>query len=166
MWENELRPGGVVGLDANVFLYHFTGRSRRATELLGRIEAGDFAGVTTRETLIEVLHRLMVFEAMAMGLAGGNNPARSLKRNPELVRSLSRYARDAAAIPAMGVRILPPLEDPIRESQPFRARYGLLSNDSLLAATLAVRGIPMLATADRDFLRVDELQVLLLDDIA
>jgi len=103
---------------------------------------------------------------MAPGLAGGANPARSLKRKPEVIRKLGRYARDAAAIPAMGVRILASLDDPIRESQPFRSQYGLLTNDSLLAATLVARGVSVLATADRDFLRVKELQVLLLDDIA
>ena len=162
---NSLPNGSVVGIDANVFIYHFCGRSKECTRLLERIERGEIRGVVTNEALHEVLHRLMVLEAMQAGHISGKNPARKLKQDPDIVRSLTRYYRDTRAISAIGVKLLPGPKAPIRASQSMRDRYGLLTNDSLLAATLLHHGISILVTADRDFERVEELSVTLVTDV-
>ena len=159
---NDIPSGTLVGIDANVFIRHFTLGSAESTLLLKRVEAGEIVGVTTTPTLHEVLHRLMVFEARESGAISGNNPALRLRRKQKVVRKLNRYHADTAAILGMGVRLLPPLADTLHASHRFRTEYGLLVNDSLLAATLVANGVGVLVTADRDFLRVKELDVYLL----
>jgi len=161
---NSLPNGTVAGIDANVFIYHFCGRSNECTKLLDRVERGEIRGVVTNEVMYEVLHRLMVLEAMQSGHISGGNPARKLKRHPGVVRKLTRYYRDTKAISAIGVKVLPPPPAPVPAGQSLRDRYGLLTNDSLLAATLLHHGIRMLVTADRDFERVEELSVVRVAD--
>jgi predicted nucleic acid-binding protein len=160
MLETSLIPASTVGVDASVFILHFAGRSAEATEFLRQVEARVFRAVTTREVMFEVLHRLMVLEAVGAGLVGGGNPARALKNKPEAAKQLKRYCSDVSSIGAMGLTLLPPLPDPIRASQRFRQEYGLLSNDSLFAATLAANGIDHLVTADKDFDRLNGVHVV------
>ena len=162
---SEVPHGASIALDSNVFIYHFCGRSRQSTELLRAVEMGVYKGLTTREALQEVLHRLMVIEVQQMGIITGANPARALKKKPAQVGRLTRYYRDTMAILSIGIRVLPPLPHPIRSSHPLRERFGLLTNDSILAATVLHAGIKILATGDRDFQSVDDLEVLLIDDI-
>lgn len=163
---NEIAPGSRVCLDANVFIYHFCGRSRQATELLLDVEDGQLHGFTTSGVLAEVLHRLMVIEAVSVGAISGASPARALRRRPEVVRALRRYYRDTSSIPAMGVEVIEPGGDLLRASHPLRTGYGLLTNDSLLVAAALGAGMDVLATADRDLARVREIDIALLDDVS
>lgn len=161
---SDLPTGVSVGVDANVFILHFCGRSRECTGFLRRVEAREVRAVTTHEILAEVLHRLMVLEALEGGSVSGRNPARSLREKPEVVRALHRYYDDTSAIQAMGVRLLPPVGNSLEASHRFRREAGLLTNDSLFAATLVENGIGVIVTGDRDFLRVDGLDVALVND--
>ena len=163
MMSSAIPAGTRVGIDSNVLIGHFLGRNEAATDLLERVATGEIAGVTTAEMLLETAHRLMVWEARAEGLIRGNNPARRLRRKPEIVAGLHRYYEDVQTVKALGIEVLAPLKDPVGTSQRFRREYGLLVNDSLLAATLVANGVETLVTADRDFLRVKELQVCLLE---
>ena len=165
MRTNDIPAGARIGIDSNVFIHHFCGRSRQCTRLLARVERGELHAATTREVMHEVLHRLMVLEAVQAGAIKGRNPARALKAKPESVRALHRYFRDTKAILAIGIRLLPALDDAIDASQRFRTRYGLLTNDSILAATLKDAGVDILVTADVDFSRIKELSVVMVDDL-
>jgi len=64
----EIAPGQAVFVDANVFLYHLTGRSRACRDLLARCEAGEVQGLTGTHVVLEVLHRLMMLEAVRRAL--------------------------------------------------------------------------------------------------
>jgi predicted nucleic acid-binding protein len=165
MRPTEIAAGERIGLDANVFVYHFCGSSAQATNLLERVERAEVSAATTQEVLFEVMHRLMAAEASAAGLIAGSNPLRSLKRRPEIVRGLHEYYRDTMAIAAIGVEVLAPLPNPLRASQRYREQFGLLTRDSVLAATLEDHGIRKLVTADRDFMRVSGIKTCLLTDV-
>ncbi|MBN2497679.1 MAG: type II toxin-antitoxin system VapC family toxin [Deltaproteobacteria bacterium] len=162
---SELPGGSQVGIDSNVFIYHFCGRSKQCTDFLRRIERGELRAVTTREVLWEVLHRLMVFEAIQLGIVRGPGPAAALARKAQAVCQLRRYYADTKRILSTGVRVLPALEDMLEASQPFRERYGLLTTDSIIAAGLVGAGVTLLATEDRDFERVAELRVAGVSDV-
>ncbi len=162
---SEIQPGARVCLDANIFIYHFCGHSRQATELLLRIEGGQVRGFTTSLVLCEVMHRLMVIEAVSSGIVAGANPARRLRRRPEAVRSLTRYYLDTMRIPRMGVEVIEEGSNFLTASHPLRTTYGLLTNDSVLVATAIGAGMDVLATADRDFARVSDIQVAIVDDV-
>lgn len=163
MTSDTIPAGCRVGIDYNVFIGHFLGRAPGASALLERVARGELEGVTTTEMVQETAHRLMIYEAQAAGLISGNNPARRLRQKPTVAARLRRYYEDVRAIRTLGIEVLPPLRDPLGESHRFRTEYGLLVNDSLLAASLAANRVKFLVTADRDFLRVNELQAFLLE---
>jgi predicted nucleic acid-binding protein len=165
MLATDIPSGAVVAIDANVFLHHFTGQSKASTEVLSRVDSGDIGGVTTQSVLAEVMHRRMIMEAVERGLITPGNPARKLRENPAVVKGLTYYQQDVAGLYSIGLRVFPAHSRALLDSYHFRHAYGLLTNDSILAATITHHGISTLVTADRDFLRVKELDVVLLQDV-
>jgi predicted nucleic acid-binding protein len=63
-----LPSGADVFLDANVFIYSFSGRSNQCRDLLHRCSVEEVFGITTLEVINEVSHRLMLTEAVANGV--------------------------------------------------------------------------------------------------
>lgn len=161
----DIEPGQILFIDANIFIYHLSGRSQACRALLERCERGEVQGLTGTHVMLEVLHRLMMLEAVQRGLVPPGNVARRLKELPEVIRALTEYARHAARIPEMGVEILPLDWDLIRTSQEVRRQTGLLVHDSISVAMMDRAGISAMATQDRDFLRVSELRVYMPQDV-
>ena len=104
--------------------------------------------------LLEVLHRLMMIEAVMEGLVSPGGVARKLRERPEVVRKLHRYQEQVEAILGMGIEVLPLEVELIELSQRHRREYGLLVNDSLTLALMEQLGLEGLATADEDLLRL------------
>jgi predicted nucleic acid-binding protein len=88
---DELSKGDKILLDANIFIYHFTGTSEECSKLLKKCEEGEVEGTTTVTVILEALHRLMAVEAVRKGLVSGGNVVRKLKEKPEVVKELSEY---------------------------------------------------------------------------
>jgi len=61
---DSIEPGSEVFIDANIFIYHFTGVSDESSNLLSRCEQGNLTGITSLNVLFEVLHCLMMVEAV------------------------------------------------------------------------------------------------------
>ena len=59
----------------------------------------------------------------------------------------------------MGIEVVALERPTLATAGPLRRRHGLLTNDSLLAATALERGATAFASADRDFERVEGLQL-------
>ena len=58
-------PGGTkIFVDSNILIYHFLGVSEACTDFLERVRIGDVEGYTSTIVLAEVLHRLMIAEAV------------------------------------------------------------------------------------------------------
>jgi hypothetical protein len=81
---SSISDGGDVFLDANIFVYAFTGTPTECRDLLTRCAQEDVIGVTSYEVINEVTHRLMVYEAYHKGLISQPR-AVDLKRRPTLV---------------------------------------------------------------------------------
>ncbi|MBI4277940.1 MAG: type II toxin-antitoxin system VapC family toxin [Armatimonadetes bacterium] len=143
-----------IFIDANIFIYHFTGRSEECRAFLVRVENGDLRGFVGQTTLLEVAHRLMIAEAMENQFGRGTNPAARLSRRPELVRELSKYYFATMKVPQMGVEILSLPRDFLPASQEYRQRHGLLVNDSLVSVYMQHVGVSLLASADAAFDRL------------
>ncbi len=79
----ELRDGDTVFIDANLFIYHFGGRSAECKAFLERCARREVQGYTSTLVLAEVLHRLMVAEAIAKGLVTAKTAVRKLVVSPE-----------------------------------------------------------------------------------
>jgi len=154
----KLPSGERVLVDSTVFIYHFVGQSESCTRFLSRCESGDVKAYTSVVVAAEVAHRLMMIEAVAAGLVRPGGVLRRLREKPDVVRKLRLYQEQVERIPLMGVEVLPLDVRTWLESERFRRRFGLLMNDSLVAATADCRGIACLASADRDFDRVKPLR--------
>jgi predicted nucleic acid-binding protein len=86
----DLRDGDSVFIDANIFIYHHGGRSAACKTVLERCARRELAGYTSTSVLAEVLHRLMVAEAIQMGLVTARTAVKQLKEDPELVKRLTK----------------------------------------------------------------------------
>jgi len=155
----ELTAEQTIFVDANIFIYHFTALSQQCSDFLARCERAELWGVTGIHVLLEVLHRLMMVEAVNKGLITPGNVAKKLREKPYVVKQLVDYQIQTEAILEMGIDVtgLPP--DHLKASFRYRHRVGLLVNDSLTMATMEIEGISNLATADPDFARVEAIQV-------
>jgi len=162
----ELPAGQTVFLDANIFIYHFTGLSQECSIFLERCERGGLWGVTAVHILLEVLHRLMMVEAVTKKLVTSGNVARKLRKRPNVVKQLADCQTQTEAILEMGIEVVDLTSDSLKISHPYRERDGLLVNDSLTAAVMEAEGIVDIATADYDFTRVGGLHVYSPLDIA
>jgi len=154
-----IASGSRVFLDATIFIYHFTGQSPQCRRLLERCEEGEVGGVTCTAAVAEVTHRLMMIEAVSRRMIEGGNVARKLRERPDIVRQLQMYQTQIDRIPVMGIDTLPVDAQAIARSAEFRQRYGLLTNDSIVAACAASSSIRTFASADRDFVAIEDFVV-------
>lgn len=155
----------AVFVDAPIFIYHFTGASASCRDFLARCELGEVRGVTSAVTLAEVTHRLMTIEAVRRGMVSPGNVPSKLRKRPDLVRELRAYHAQVEKIPLMGIRVEPLELRTLLQAGPLRRSSGLLTNDSLAAATARHLEIRRVASADPDFGAVDDLVVHRPDDL-
>ena len=57
----------------------------------------------------------------------------------------------------MGIEIRPITFETVMKSQMMRMAYGLMVNDSVIAASMQEEGLKLLATNDTGFEKVDEI---------
>ena len=155
----DLGNGDQVFIDANIFVYHFGGRSGECKALLERCARRELLGYTSAGILAEVLHRLMVAEAIAKGLATARTVVRKLGETPDLVKQLKQYQENVNKIQEMNLTILSLTPEIIQASAAVRTSEGLLTNDSLVVASMRAHGLAKLATANGDFDRVNGIEV-------
>lgn len=139
-----------VFLDANIFIYAFGEKSAQCRNLLLRCAQEKVFGITTLDIVNEVTHRLMILEALSVGLIQKER-AEDLKKRVARIPSLTRYWVLASKIFALNVLLLHTDESRLRQAHAVRASEGLLTNDSLIVAAMNEFGIPALATRDNDF---------------
>ena len=153
-----LPDGTLVFVDANIFIYGLLGESRQCADLIERCRKEEVAGVTTTEVVGEVCHRLMVKEAMDLGMIA--RPAASaLKSKHNAIRRLRKYWELTARIFQWNLVVLGSSEARHRAAQRIRSEHGLLTNDSLVAAACSEHNIRSLATRDADFDVIPQLTV-------
>lgn len=160
-----IRTGTHIFIDSNIFIYHFTGVSDECSNFLTRCESGELNGATSANAILEVLHRLMMIEAVNKKLAAPPNIVAKLQKHPEKIKQLKEYYSNTQHIADMGIIICPVSSETILQSHPFRAGYGLMVNDSVIAACMQENGIKYLATNDDAFLKVSGLTVYSPEDI-
>jgi predicted nucleic acid-binding protein len=150
---SEIRSGASVFVDASILIYHFTGFSDECSAFLSRVERGDLQASTGATTVLEVAHRLMMFEAAEHGLATPH-PAARLAKRPDLVRNLAKYHFQMSRIYDWRLAVLPLPDNFLAKSHEYRHMHGLLINDSLVPMYMREAGIATLASADSSFDRI------------
>ena len=162
---SEVVAGSKIFVDATIFIYHFTGLSHQCRGFLERCERGEIAGVTSTTVLAETSHRLMMIEAVARGLVEPGNVASKLRSKRAIVRKLNVYQEQLDRIPLMGIAVHSVDVPAFDRSRHGRAKYGLLTNDSLVLASAENAAVDGIATADRDFNRIREVEVFTPSDL-
>ena len=165
MTVDDLPSGTRLAVDANVLIYHFTGLSQQCRRFLLRCQAGEFRAVCPAHIGLEVLHRLMMLEAVQRGLAG-SSPARRLGEAPERVRELRSAYASFELLESFGIKMLSLTLKALSRTPWWSLQYGLLANDAGLVAAMEDHGVAHLITADRQFQAVSHIQTWLVDDVA
>jgi len=160
-----IEPDTHVFIDAPIFIYHFAGASTECRRLLERCERGDIRGITSVVVLAEVALRMMTLEAVAKGLVSPGNVVKKLREKPEIVSSLRDYQEQVEKIPLMFVEVVPLDLGLLLRSAQLRNRFGLLVNDSLVAASALESNVTTMASADPDFARVRGLTLFRPSDV-
>lgn len=155
----DLRDGDSVFIDANIFIYHLGGRSAACKAFLERCARRELFGYTSTSTLAEVLHRMMVAEAIEKGLVSARAAVKQLKENPNFIKRLSKYHEDVGKLSQINLVILSFTPEILTRSRDIREREGLLTNDSLVVAFMYDQGLTKLATANGDFDQVTRLEI-------
>lgn len=161
----ELKTGETVFIDANIFLYHFTGVSEECKEFLRRCEDRDLFGVTGLTILTEVCHFLMIAEAIKRKLIPSQKPTVYLQKKPQIIKGLSEYSGQVLSILSWGIRVINPSEDIMIRSQIFRSQFGLLTNDSFIPVYMQLANTDKLATNDQAFNRIPTIHTFSPHDI-
>ena len=161
----QVQAGTRIFIDASIFIYHFSGVSAECRTLLERCERGEVKGATSTLVMAEASHRLMMIEAVASGQVTPGNVVKKLRKKPAVVRSLHLYQEQVEKIPLMGVEVEPLDLQLLLHAAPLRSRYGFLTNDSLIAATLGARDIQAIASGDQDFARLVDVELFCPSDI-
>ena len=142
------------------------GGSAQAQHLLRRIEQGELIGVLPQPVWQELTHKLMLAEALMLGHIKGGNPARQLANKPKIIKGLTLYKEKVRALVMLGLKFEACTHTDLVESAfQLQTRYGLLTNDSLVASAATGRGIRNMASADSDFERLEELDLYRPDDL-
>ena len=161
----ETKTGSGIFVDSNIFIYHFTGVSDECSDFLGRCERGKLVAMTSVNVILEVLHRLMMVEAVRKNLVKPPNVVKKLSKAPQKLKCLNEYSENTEKIQDMGVAIKPLIFETIIKSHVVRLTSGLMVNDSVIIAGMKQEGVKLLATNDKAFEKVDEIDVCIPEDI-
>ncbi|MEX1244526.1 MAG: type II toxin-antitoxin system VapC family toxin [Thermoanaerobaculia bacterium] len=163
---DEIASGSRVFIDSTIFIYHFTGVSAECRRFLERCSRTEIRGITSVVALAEVAHRLMMIEALTRELVSAGRVAAKLREKPFIVRQLRLYQEQVEKIPLMGIEALALDLSGLLRSFALREKYGLLTNDSLVAAAAISADVAGFASADVDFERLPKLRLFQPGDLS
>jgi predicted nucleic acid-binding protein len=163
---DDIPSGSLCVLDTNILIYAEQRASLQAERLMRRIEERDVAGVLPQPVWQETMHRLMIVEAIMLGHIRGPKSARQLAEKPEVVKKLTMYRDKIRALVTLGLGFEPCHEsDLLDKALEIQERFGLLTNDALIAAIAARLKADALASADTRFQAVKELRIYAPSDV-
>jgi predicted nucleic acid-binding protein len=163
---DQVGSGEAVLIDANIVLYAIQEASSQCKRLLSRCAAEEVRGILPVHVLAEVTHRLMLAEAQDYRWIKGANPARRLAAQPERIKSLTRYESLVRDLMGIGLLLEPVHREDILTALAISRQAGLLTNDALLAAVGQRLRVLAVASADRQFSRVQGLILYSPDDLS
>jgi len=163
---DDIPSGSLCVLDTNILIYAEQRASLQSERLVRRIEERDVIGVLPQPVWQETMHRLMIIEAIMRGHIHGPNPARQLAEKPDAVKTLSIYRDKVRALVTLGLRFEPCQEiDVLGKALEIQEGYGLLTNDSLIAAIALRIDADVLVSADTRFRVIKELPIYAPSDV-
>ena len=147
-----------VLIDANIFIYGITGNSAQCKGFLERCSREEVTGISIYEVLHDATHQFMLGEGRQKGLFTRKGVT-YLSEHPEQVKLLSDYWQNTLRLLALNILFLPMEDDIERKAQTERVNAGLLTNDSIIVATMREYGLTHIASNDGIFDSVAGLTV-------
>lgn len=154
--------GSDVLIDVNIFVFGITNQSPQCKNFLARCSSEQVYGITLFEVVNDATHLFMLGEARK------KNPKKVrefLENNPEEVKKLTAYWTETERILALNLIFLQCEEKIVTGAHKERLQSGLLTNDSVIVATMREYGISKIATHDAGFDSVAGLSVFRPNDI-
>jgi len=154
---DDIQSGSLCVIDTNILLYAEQGISAQAQRLLRRCSTGELIGILPQTVWQELVHKLMLAEAMMLGKITGPNPARQLAGKPDVIQSLSIYRKKINAIQSLCLGFEPCTQkDLLEDALALQRKYGLLTNDSVVLATALRLKAEILISSDLAFQKIKE----------
>lgn len=141
----ELAGHRLIALDTSIWIYHFEGSAayrRAADSVLEAVSQGRVAGVASELVLLELL--------VAPLRKGMQDTA------DEIELTLVHFPHLQLAPVTRGV---------LTRAAEIRARHGLRAPDAIMIATAIESGATLAVTNDRDWKKVDEVEIMLLQEL-
>jgi predicted nucleic acid-binding protein len=158
--------GSNVLIDTNVFIYGLTNKSAQCKNFLARCSREQVYGITLFEVVNEATHGFMRAEAIDKKLFTTlEKPINYLVKHPEEVKRLTDYWINTQRLLALNLVLIPIEEKIVVGAQKERLDAGLLTNDSVIVATMREYGISKIATKDKMFDTVNGLDVFAPTDV-
>jgi predicted nucleic acid-binding protein len=152
-----------VMVDANIVVYALfptASHHESCKNLLERGAQDEIQLHLTVHTAADIIHRAMILELLGQGLFQTSAQAVAyLKKNPQILQSLSRYKTILRDFREARINILPLSYRDLHNSRQFRDNFGLMTNDSIIVAVMLREKIQFLATNDSDFERLPGIAV-------
>lgn len=162
---NQIRNDELVVIDANVLVYANQQRSQQCVQLLQRCSRNEVTGIVPMPMVGELMHTLMLIEARENGWIDRPHPSRVLSEKPNLVQRLTNYEKQMHQFFGIGLRLESIVMIDFVESMRIQREFGLLTNDSLLAAVARRLNCDSVASADKAFQRLSGFMVYAPDDL-
>lgn len=173
---NDVPDGSSVFVDTNIFHYHLQNLSASCTQFMTRIASGAIEAYVNIQVLSDLLHKLMMAEALGKGCCndskGRNAGVRGLKQHLKDCRDqkqafpLTDYQAQFETIVSIGLHVLPINERLLIDTKAERVHYYLMTGDSLHLGTMSRRMVnrrkaPLqnIATYDGDFAHIPGVTV-------
>ena len=155
MYLSDLKNGSVIIVDSNIFVYHFSSRSKynsACTDFLERVEEGDIVGITSTSIVMETTHRMMSLEAaILLPEVKTRDLIKYLKEHPDVVKKLINHQNIPHKIGLFNIEVIAPDFGTVKRSQQMKTRFGFLSNDALTLQIMEDHKVSHLASNDSDF---------------
>jgi predicted nucleic acid-binding protein len=156
----DINSSSKVFIDSNIITYHLSGHSvfgEACRNFLKKVEMGQYECYVNGVVLSEVILNFMKSELFRLR---GIKPYRvvgEIKQEPNLVE-LVNFNAVTKLFENLQVEILP-VEYKCKEIVEFVSRYSLLPNDAFHVAAMRKNMIENIATNDKDFERVEWINV-------
>ena len=156
-------PSGLkVYMDANIFLYSafkHPAFGDNCREFLIKVDEGGVTGCVSDFVLNEVFHKLMIAEVVKKFKKTAKEAVAYIKRNSEVISNLEIIWREMDIIESSNIIILKNESSVFPDFVEISRIYNLMATDAMHVSVMKKHGITNIATNDRDFERVEWLNV-------
>lgn len=157
-----LPSGTKVFVDTMIFDFHFRGKSVECARLINRIATGDIEAYVNTHVLSELLHKLMLADAVTqLNKKGAKQLKKHLSTHPTDAAQLTSYHGQFLAVLQLGIKRLQVTEKLMKDSKVHRDSCGLMVTDSFHYGCMCRANVALtnLVTHDQDFNNVPGLTV-------